>query len=120
MKKGVLHISKGFRLVIYSLVMFFMFLAILDGYENHQFSYDNIERIDEVEFDILDITHQITRPGFRKVSKFERVQIFSDLAVILKSIAQKPTYSFQIKAYFAFGYTLKKHFLANSIRTNAP
>jgi hypothetical protein len=120
MKKPIVNISKGFKLVIYSLVVFFMFLAILEGYGNQEVQYDNIERIDEAGLNFLDITHQITRPSFRKVSKFERVQSFSIHSEIYKRIGILPQFIYFKKAIYYLKYTFESYLIAFSNYTNAP
>jgi hypothetical protein len=120
MNYSVFQISKGFKLVILSLVCFFIFLAILDGYENHEITYDNVERIDNDEFHILDITDEITRPSYRKVSKFERIEVLSVINALYSSIYTVEHLHYSKKAFFVINYIFKNYLITATIFTNAP
>ena len=116
----MVHISKGFKLVIYSLAVFFTFLAVLDGYRDHEIIYDDVERIDEAEFDFLEITQQITRPSFRKVNKFERIQAVSILNRLFTWAGIEPELHFFQKANYFINYTFTNYLISYSNYTNAP
>jgi len=115
------NVSNGFRLLACILALFFVVLAVFDGFqEEEEIEYFG-EFVAEAEFDYVDFPESISRPtGSSQVNKLVRIPIVKIFDRIFKLFTSARV--FNIKFYSELPEILSRFnfHITNSVCTNAP
>lgn len=113
--------SNGLRLLACILALFFVVLAVFDGFEEEEEIEYFGEFVAEAEFDYVDFPESISRPtGSSQVNKLVRVPLVKIFDRILNLFTSERV--FNEKLYSELPQILSRFnfLIANSVCTNAP
>lgn len=115
------NVSNGLRLLACILALFFVVLAVFDGFEEEEEIEYFGEFVAEAEFDYVDFPESISRPtGSSQVNKLVRVPLVKIFDRILNLFTSERV--FNEKLYSELPQILSRFnfLIANSVCTNAP
>lgn len=114
-------VSDGFRLLACVLSIFFVFIAVFDGFEKEEEKEFFGEYVAEAQIDYIDFHETISRPpGSNKVKKLDRTPIKKIFDKVLdfflsREIFQSKSVFNLIQVFSSFNFTI-----SNSVCSNAP
>lgn len=111
----------GLRLIALCLAMFFVVLAVFDGYEEVEKAEYVGEFVQEADFDFVDFPTSISRPSGSASLKLQRVAIVKIFDQLLSFIAFEPPF---LKKATSIELNVPIHsiifFIQHAVCTNAP
>ena len=119
-KKDRYSISEGFRLITCLLALFFVTLAVFDGFEQEQLFEIQGEAVAEAEFDYVDFPTSISRPSGNSINKFERtpvLKVYEQIKKILSFSIFKADLPQVEPNYIISSFSV---FIKHTLRSNAP
>jgi hypothetical protein len=114
------QVSTSFRLITCLLAVFFVTLAVFDGFEQEQLFEIQGEAVAEAEFDYVDFPTSISRPSGNSINKFERtpvLKIYQQLSKILSFSIFKVDLPQVEPNYILSSFSVV---LKHTLRSNAP
>jgi hypothetical protein len=115
------NISDGLRLLACTLALFFVVLAVFDGFEEEEEIEYFGEFVAEAEFDYVDFPESISRPtGNSQVNKLVRIPLVKIFDRIFNLFTSERV--FNEKKYSELPQVLSRFnfLITNSVCTNAP
>jgi hypothetical protein len=119
-RKERYQVSEGFRFITCLLAIFFVTLAVFDGFEQEQIFEIQGEAVAEAEFDYVDFPTSISRPSGNSINKFERtpvLKIYQQISKILSFSIFKADLPQVEPNYILSSFSV---IIKHTLRSNAP
>lgn len=115
------NVSNGLRLIACALAIFFVVLAVFDGFEEEDEVEYFGEFVSEADFDFVDFPESISRPtGNSKVNKLDRIPLVKFFDRIFNLFTLEKVFNIMPSPEFPQVISGYNFVISNSICPNAP